>query len=785
MISRKQILIYLPIILVPIGVFAPFLFTKQVLFWGTPSMQFVPWWVQGWRTVFSGELPLWNPYLGMGAPLLANYQSGFFYPPYWIYGLLYMMGGAQAIASGIGFVIVIHLIWAAIGMIKVTKLFQFPPYVQVVCALSFSLSGYIISRASFLSIVSTIAWFPWLFAYVTSIVIRRQKGDVYKLSLITGMMLLAGHAQTAWYAMVFSGIWGIFVIFLGLPTRLTFKEYVDKLLRLASGAFLGVALSAIQLIPTAEYLLQSQRSSAVDYEFAMTYSFWPWRLLGFIAPDMFGNPAFGNYWGYGNYWEDAVYIGMIPFIWGVIAIGRIFLRRRDQPDTGQSVHPGLNFLRIKIFLVVSLFVVFMLALGKNTLIFPWLYYHVPTFDMFQAPTRISYLGLFSLIILSGYALSGFRKLQGRALYWARLATMGAFAITAGAMLGWFLLKDIEVTFIRATAIAGVWALLAGGVALLAPDNEAHREKWGVLVVMVLSIDLVFAGFNLNPGIDKDFYAVKSNLPPMDAILDGGRLYLPTDIEDEIKYHAFFLFDTFTPKYSWDELHKTYLPNINLLYEIPVANNYDPLQIGLYKTWIDRLGEMDSETQLKWLYLMNVAAIEEVSFTDTLNVKFNPLPAQAGQVSLIPCAVKVKSEDEWFSNLSSLEYNPDHKIFVWRLPDALVGCSSGDGLNRILSVDETPNSLQVSLDLSEPQWLFVSQTWYPGWRVYLDSEQVPLYRANYLFKAVYVPAGKHDIEIVYRPASLLLGAVITFVAVLLLCYGFLKPVLQTRKFFRNI
>jgi hypothetical protein len=76
----------------------------------------------------------------------------------------------------------------------------------------------------------------------------------------------------------------------------------------------GAGLAAIQLIPTAEYLMQSQRASAVSYDLAMTYSFWPWRFLSLLAPDLFGNPAIGDYWGYGNYWEDAVYIGLAPFL---------------------------------------------------------------------------------------------------------------------------------------------------------------------------------------------------------------------------------------------------------------------------------------------------------------------------------------------------------------------------------------------------------------------------------------------------------------------------------------
>jgi hypothetical protein len=100
---------------------------------------------------------------------------------------------------------------------------------------------------------------------------------------------------------------------------------IPRLRRLGTNwGWLGLAvvfatlLAVAQLLPTAEYLLQSQRAGAVEYEFAMTYSFWPWRFLTLLAPGLFGSPASGDYWGYANYWEDAVYIGLLPFLLGLL-----------------------------------------------------------------------------------------------------------------------------------------------------------------------------------------------------------------------------------------------------------------------------------------------------------------------------------------------------------------------------------------------------------------------------------------------------------------------------------
>jgi len=64
--------------------YAPILTGVQTLFWGLPILQFFPWHEAAKQMALSGFPPLWNPALGMGAPLLANAQSAVLYPPNWL-----------------------------------------------------------------------------------------------------------------------------------------------------------------------------------------------------------------------------------------------------------------------------------------------------------------------------------------------------------------------------------------------------------------------------------------------------------------------------------------------------------------------------------------------------------------------------------------------------------------------------------------------------------------------------------------------------------------------------
>ena len=63
-------------------------------------------------------------------------------------------------------------------------------------------------------------------------------------------------------------------------------------------------------------------------ELALSYSFWPWRFLGLLAPNLFGSPATGDYWGFGVYWEDSIYVGLLTLIMGVHGIARWMRERR-------------------------------------------------------------------------------------------------------------------------------------------------------------------------------------------------------------------------------------------------------------------------------------------------------------------------------------------------------------------------------------------------------------------------------------------------------------------------
>jgi hypothetical protein len=86
---------------------------------------------------------------------------------------------------------------------------------------------------------------------------------------------------------------------------------------------------------------------------------------------------------------------------------------------------------------------------------------------------------------------------------------------------------------------------------------------------------------------------------------------------------------------------------------------------------------------------------------------------------------------------------------------------------------TANSLEVQADSTKPCVLVVSETYFPGWKAYLDGKPANIFPTDELLRGVYLPAGSHHVTFVYRPLSFTIGLGISLVAFLILIQDFLR------------
>jgi hypothetical protein len=761
----NQTLLKTFVIIVPGLLFLPALITGKALFWGTPVMQFIPWKYLAFESLKTGILPLWNPFNGMGAPLLANYQLAFFYPPNWLSYLLAAFGGVSWLAWGETLIMALHLSWAAAGMMAFQKKMQVNLTGQLVSGLAFGMCGFLVARVGFFSIVIASTWLPWLMLAGAGLSDHVLNGSMGRRRLIRAFLflwlcialqLLTGHAQVTYYSLILTASWVMVRSFRSAG----WKGMIKCILSFSGAVLLAVLTTAVQLLPTLEYLLDSQRSASVDYSIAMVYSFWPWRLLTLLFPNFFGNPGLGNYWGYANFWEDAVYIGILPLVAVIATLFHLVKKEKQKKWDDKSIST--------VFFWVVIVFGFVLALGWNTPIFPFLYKHVPTFEMFNGPSRFLIWVEFSLAALAGMGIENWKKPEGRALRWTRLAIAGSAAVSIGAGLSQFYLKGVNVTFIPAAAIAGGLGALTALLALLIPleGNKRGISLWTAAVVLLVAFDLFLADWNLNPFIDARFY---QKALPSKSLLDldeTRRVFLPEDSEYRMKFDRFFTFKSHFSTEDWDQLWTANIPDTNILTGMQMLNNFDPLLPSRFAKLNAYLAILNQDDLVKMLENLSVTELETTLEGNPEEIQFSAIHGK-DQYRLYSCAISVAdSEEAWTEITGRVDRNAGN-LFD---PVIIEGYETSDdntcqkrdvGLVHLVSHKPVEIILEVNSEVGG--WLEIAESWYPGWTAEMDDKPVDVYPSNYIFKAVKVPAGRHTIVLAYRPVSFIAGAFTTMIS----------------------
>jgi len=76
---------------------------------------------------------------------------------------------------------------------------------------------------------------------------------------------------------------------------------------------------------------------------------------------------------------------------------------------------------------------------------------------------------------------------------------------------------------------------------------------------------------------------------------------------------------------------------------------------------------------------------------------------------------------------------------------------------------SPHRIVVEADLQADGFLVLSDTYYPGWKAFVDGREDKIYQADYLFRAVFLKQGKHLVEFRYSPLSFRIGLGISLAA----------------------
>ena len=785
------------------------------------------------RSLAAKQFPLWTDKVGFGFPMLAEGQIQAFLPTSIIFLFL-------PIATAYN----LSIFLAVLGIGVSTYLFlrkglELHPLPALFGAVAFGFGAPITMRWKHLSILSVLAFFP-LEMLVVKRLFRDHRFDLCRarvepeksvgfilgMAVLLGLQFLAGHPQMTAYCLVVSGLYFLFnlVETVFLEGRLEdenepFITNREISLSLKLGAvfvlaiLLGLALGAVQLLPSLELKGQSLRASGSSYKEAQIYPFFLKYLVTLLVPFSFGDPSkWAPYLEFDSnllVWEICAYSGLFTAILGIFGLAlspgsrpagstralhgsNLFLRGSEpevpesdsrlcqETDSLEPVNPK-GFPWCGSF--PSAFFTFLLIFSALQARFNFLYF-IPLFSSFRVPARFVIFVSFGLAVLSALFLEElvFNQVLPR---WEELEKPPFLE---------------NLTF--------VWA--------------GHLSKVLLLVlVLILVSDLYFNLGSYNQTVAaSDWWATPRSVSFLERKLKDFRI-LPL-LEQHLANSIY------SKQRGWKEDPEAFLDcqelvpaNRSLVWDIPSGSIYVPVGVSRAN---NLLGFIHKGFQ-----------------TGSEAGKLNPTPGMGrllslGAVRYVLSPLEIEGEDFETVFSSDLDY-PDSKIWVSEVKEALPRArfvseakfvsSEGEGLGYILrglvdprrtvvlertqieqmGTDETDNPLdlsesvesvllkngpsaeiiedkdqRVTIKVKAPNdgYLVLSDTYYPGWKAYMrrtqmeqmgtdgtDGEEVRILRANYNFRAVPIPKGEHTVTFVYEPESFKRGLTISIISLGLL------------------
>src|SRR5437868_4361854 len=295
--------------LAPVLYFLPAILSGKVLCPDDDLLQNVPFRIAAAQIMRSGYLPLWNPYIFSGMPLLATAQVGILFPLNWSYLFF-------SPAAATNLMVISTYMVAGLGAYLYARRIGASVIGAAITGLAWQFSGAAIGQISHINIAQTSAILPWILWSLEGYAAKGtfKRGAI--LSVIIAVQFFAGHQQTFVNSLL---LVTAYVAVMAIANRDMLRRYLTSFAFIA----VGLLLSAFQILPTFELLRRSERSAAT-YEFFTSFSMPKRFVLTFLAPYIMGGgdgQLFrAPYVGPPYYPEMVGYVGVLTIMLAVIAI---------------------------------------------------------------------------------------------------------------------------------------------------------------------------------------------------------------------------------------------------------------------------------------------------------------------------------------------------------------------------------------------------------------------------------------------------------------------------------
>lgn len=709
------------------------------------------------ESLHAGTTIFWNPYHYGGHPSIADPQSLVFSPPF----LLWAWFDRTPSLRSFDLIVYAHVLVGGLAMAGLGKRRQWTGSATVLAAAVFMLGGAASARLNHTGIIICYGLFPIALLTLEIALERRSFRYALIFAVIVSTIVLARNQVALMLCLALSAFFVREIAAAAKP--LAFVQQRSAII--AVMAVTVVAITIIPILLTLQLAALSNRPE-VSLASALEASLYPANIASLFIPNVFGSHAEGfGYWGpqYSilpdvSATDDSfnyMFVGLAPamlLLWIGIAGGKLGTR-------------GARTMT----LILALSLLF--SLGRYSPLFPFVFEYVPGFAFFRRPVDGLFLIGIAIALLTGHLLSDYARnglpqlgpFRTAAVLSSILATL-AGAISVSAMTENSLASITEIA--RAIPIAAIVAII-----LVVARSNRQRTMAASLVTLVSAAELLSwnAASRLNAE-RRTYYQVLETASTEDA--EALRM-----LSEELERRHW---EGARPRVEIIGLDGPW-QNLAVVRKFEATNGYNPLRIGIYDRFVS-----PGET---------AALVTQRKFPATFE-NYDCLLARALGLEylVIDRPIEKMLQLRHVPNVETMMAGP--KIWIYRLPGAMprarfharvevadVDATTLNGYLRnpptsdhVVIDDETPPVRQpwashalsensqahivswrpgetvIDVDARSAGVLVLRDIYYPGWIAELDGEEVPILRADVLFRAIEVPPGRHKVVFRFAPIT---------------------------------
>jgi hypothetical protein len=725
----------------------------RTLVWFDTQRLFAP---QRWlvdEALRSFRLPLWDPYMGLGVPVLADTIHGVLHPVSLLTAWLATDRSADLLVGG-------YVACAGLGGWLLARELGASPLGAAIAALAYANSGFVLSMIGNLVFLAGAGSLPFCVAGLRRF--ARAPGPASLTFGVGGaaMLALSGDAQ----ALMVGGALGFVLAWEAGGWR--------GALRAAAAGALGLLVASVQLVPSAANIDRTTRAADTWHATGAVWALEPWRLPELVLPGLLDGPdpyrdplyaaiAGPGHWPATNYplpFAASVFVGVVPLILALLGL-----------------RAGRRGRALGILAVVLLWIALGPALGADAVLG-----QVPLWRAFRFSEKL--VGPLTLVLAALAGLGLDVAVERRWAGWQLAA--GAAALGLASIAAWHLGAARLSPDLASVASARAWrgaahvlvtALALGGWGLL-------RDRLGPAAGRTALAALAWGGLAaaspvaLHPG-DPGARLLAPG-PVLDAPPPGPRVMTPyfhdlastagtAWLEDAARFQARLAYPAYNVRARLDSLNE--------------LAGMTPKQLAL----------LGNGTWSLWPLAARRFGTTHVLLDPPLDEAEQALYAlttrDGTRLGTSPDGIEVWTipHREWASFATAILAVSGEETALTSTAGAIASESAtvvvestvrlGEASGRVLSVERGLEWVRVEAEADGDGTLVIGDAWWPGWEATLDGVPTTTYRADALVRAVRWPAGRHLLEMRYRPPELRAGLALSALGVILLAVWAVRAV----------